>query len=288
MSAFASSRKLDASFISWRTVVSPAVDGDGVRTKAVHQLVHDDVGEERVERQMALVVGREHDLRNRHQRLRELRVLHVLEHHALGALLARHALVVRQVEGGRLNAAVAVAGGEDLVHHHERREGPELRVAQRRIDRQVVLDILQLAAELLDLRALLLVEDRDVRLERRLVVEELVLVDLVRANRRLDRCLSAPSRRRRCRSSRSTGTHPRASSRKALSVGSVASAAASRRSARGADQLVLILEAVRHGGQPAGRRATDRREESGRPGAVGVRQRLNPASRSPPRAASAG
>ena len=56
----------------------------------------------------------------------ELRVLHVLQHHALGALLADDALVVGQVEGGGLHAAVAVAGREDDVDDADRRQRAEL------------------------------------------------------------------------------------------------------------------------------------------------------------------
>ena len=55
------------------------------------------------------------------------------------------ALVVGQVEGRGLHAAVAVAGREDGVDDANRRQRAELRVAILRIDRQVVLDLLQLA-----------------------------------------------------------------------------------------------------------------------------------------------
>ena len=99
------------------------------------------------------------------------------------------ALVVRQVEGRRLHAAIGVAGREDLVDDDDRRESAELRIAVLRIDRQMVLDVLQLAGELLQLGALGFVLNRDERLERRLVVEELVLVHLVGSDRRLDGAL---------------------------------------------------------------------------------------------------
>ena len=134
-------------------------------------------------------VGGEHDLRDRHEDLGELGVLHVLQHHALGALLLQHALVVRQVEGRGLHAAVGVARGEHDVDDGQRRKAGELRVAILRIDRQHVLDALQLAAEPGQLVRLDVVAKGDERLERRLVVEELVLVDLVRSDRRLDRAL---------------------------------------------------------------------------------------------------
>ena len=92
-----------------------AVDRHVVRAEAVHQLVHHGVGEEGVEGQILLIVRRKDDLRDRDQRLGELRVLHVLEHDALRAFFARHPFVVRQVEGGGLDAVVGVAGAEDFV-----------------------------------------------------------------------------------------------------------------------------------------------------------------------------
>ena len=61
-------------------------------------------------RDLRPIRGAERDCRDRHQHLLELRVLHVLQHHALGALFLDDAVVVRQVERGRLHAAVAVAG----------------------------------------------------------------------------------------------------------------------------------------------------------------------------------
>ena len=137
---------------------------------------------------VALIGRRQHDLRDRQQRLGELRVLHVLQHHALGALFADDALVVRQVERRGLDAAVAVAGGVDLVDDGDRRQRAELRVAVLRIDRQVVLDVLQLAR-----RASAASRSRPrsctvmYASNAGLVVEQLVLVHLVGPDRRLDR-----------------------------------------------------------------------------------------------------
>ncbi len=119
-----------------------AADADAVRPEAVHQLVDDDVREEGVEGQVLLIAGRQDDLRDRRERLRELRVLDVLQHDALRALLADHALVVRQIERGGLHAAVAVAGRVDFVHDDDRRHAAELGIAVLRIDRQMVLDVL--------------------------------------------------------------------------------------------------------------------------------------------------
>ena len=97
------------------------------------------------------------------------------------------AFVVRQVERGGLHAAVAVAGGEDDVDDADGRERAELRIAILGIDRQRVLELLQVRGERLQLLRLRFVADGDERFERRLEVEPLVLVDLVRADRRLDR-----------------------------------------------------------------------------------------------------
>ena len=58
-----------------------------------------------------------------------------------------HALVVRQVEGRGLHAAIAVAGREHRVDDADGRQRAELGVAVFRIDRQVVLDLLQLGPE---------------------------------------------------------------------------------------------------------------------------------------------
>ena len=155
----------------------------------MHQFVHDDMREKRLEREILLVAGGENRLRDRDERLCELGILHVLQHHALGALLADYALVVREIEGRRLHAPIGVAGGEDLVDDDDRREGAELRIAVLRVDRQVILDILQLAGELLQLGRLRFVDNRYERFESRLVVEQLVLVHLVGSDRRLDGAL---------------------------------------------------------------------------------------------------
>ena len=92
---------------------------------------------------------------------------------------ANDALVVGQVEGRCLHAAIAIARREDGVDDANRRQRTQLGVAILRIDRQVVLDLLQLGSETRQLLCLRIVAKRDERLERGLVVEPLVLVDLV-------------------------------------------------------------------------------------------------------------
>jgi hypothetical protein len=66
----------------------------------------------------------------------ELGFLVVLQHHALAALLANHALVVRQVERCRLHAAVGVAGREHRVDDAIGASAPRAGCVLR-IDRQV-------------------------------------------------------------------------------------------------------------------------------------------------------
>ena len=116
----------------------------------------------------------------------ELRLLVVLQHHPLRALLGDHALVVGQVEGRRLHAAIGVARREHRVDDPDRRHRAQLGIAVLRIDRQVVLDVLQLGPEPRQLLRLGIVAERDEGLERRLVVEPLVFVGLVRTDGRLD------------------------------------------------------------------------------------------------------
>ena len=184
-------------------MVCAAADGDVVRPEAVHQLVHQDVREERVERDAS--PDRPAAARSSRSAAAPCSNLASCTFFSITRLVPfsrDDALVVGQVVGGGLHAAVAVAGGEDLVDDADRRERAELRVAVARIDRQVVLELLQVIAERLQLLRLGLVADGDERLERRLEVEPLVLVDLVRADGRLDRARRAPSTRRRSRSSR--------------------------------------------------------------------------------------
>ena len=112
------------------------------------------------------------------------------------------------------------------------------------IDRQRVLELLQMGGERLQLLRLGFVANRDERFERRLGVEPLVLVDLVRADGRLDRRRRAPSTRRRWRSSRSMRNASARAVRNFFSVGCAVSSAASRSSAAARAELALVLDAV--------------------------------------------
>src|SRR5258707_28374 len=83
-------------------------------------------------------------------------------------------------------AVVGVAAAEDLVDHADRRQRAELGVAQPGIDRQMVLDVLQLRREALQLLRLGVIAHGDEGLESRLVAEPLILVGLVGSDGRLD------------------------------------------------------------------------------------------------------
>ncbi len=81
---------------------------------------------------------------------------------------------------------VAVAGTEDFVHHHDGRERAELRVAILRVDREMVLDVLELGGIFLELGGFVGVLDGDERFETGFVVEPAVFIDLVGSDSRLD------------------------------------------------------------------------------------------------------
>ena len=95
------------------------------------------------------ICRRQRALRDRREHFLELRFLEVLEQYALRAFLRHHPLVVRQIEGGGLHAVIGVAGREDDVYDADRRIAADLRFAKALVDRQVVFQILQLAAEAL-------------------------------------------------------------------------------------------------------------------------------------------
>ena len=118
----------------------------------------------------------------------ELRPLRVLQHHALAALLGDDPLVVR--------AGCRPRSGRPLLPWPEEKTTSttrigampaELRVAEGGVDRQPVLEPLQLRGEAGELRRLLLVAHGDERLEGRLVAEPAVVVGLVGPDRGLER-----------------------------------------------------------------------------------------------------
>ena len=99
--------------------------------------------------------------------------------------------VITRSSLGRLNAAVwtprlASPDENTVLTTRMGAMGPQLRVAEFRIDRQVVFDLLELGSEARQLLRLHIVAQRDERLERGLVVEPLIFVGLVRPDRRLD------------------------------------------------------------------------------------------------------
>ena len=128
------------------------------------------------------VEHRQRDRGDRDEHGVELSLLDVLQHDALGSLLGHDALIIRQVERGGLDPAVRIACGEDHVDDTDRGQGAKRGIPMRRVDRQVILQFLQVTAETPEPIGFAVVADGHERLERRLVVEPLVLVDLVRPN----------------------------------------------------------------------------------------------------------
>src|SRR4030095_9129413 len=86
----------------------------------------------------------------------------------------------------RLHAARAAAGRENHVHDPDGRHRTQLRSAVLRIDRQRVLELLEVARKRLQLLRLGIVSNGDEGFEGGLGVEPLVLVNLVRTDGRLD------------------------------------------------------------------------------------------------------
>ena len=236
----------------------------------MHQLVHQDVREEGIEPDVLAIGGRQRHVRDRQQDHAELCLLHVLQHDPLGPHLALDLLVVRQVEGGRLHAAVRVARTIERVDHANGRHRPQLGVAQPGIDGQVIFQLLQLAREPAELLGLDVVAQRDEGLERGLRAEPAVLVDLVGTDGRLDagvelhprdvaRVVVVGQERRRPR------LEIMAQSRLLCERGCLA------QEARCPRQLALVFDAVGDHREAPVQAAPDRREES--PGARGVRGR---------------
>ena len=187
MSALASSMALEAYWSAWRTVVSLAAHVDVVRPQPVHQLVHQDVGEEGVERDVPPVLRGQRHLGDGQEHTLELGLLHVLEHHALVALLGADTLVVGQVEGGRLHTRGWRRPRRTRTLTTRMGDSPPsfgLRIFASM--GRCVLETLQLAAELGQLLRLGVIAQGDEGLEGGLVVEPVVLVDLVGPDGRLD------------------------------------------------------------------------------------------------------
>ena len=219
---------------------------DLVGAEPMHQLVHEDVRKEGLEGDV-LAIGEGKD----------------------------HALVVGQVVGRRLHAAVAVAGGEDEVDHADGGERAQGRVAQRGRDGQVVLDVLQLRPEAGQLGRLRLVAHGDEGLEGGLGVEPLVLVDLVGPEGRLDAGVELhPGHVRVVVVVREEGL--RAPGQERLQGGLRGQRGRLAQEVRRPRQLALVLEAVGHGRERAVRPAADGGEEPARGGLIRLPQRLHP------------
>ena len=235
-------------------------------------------------RHLRAIGRRQRDLGDGLQHHPELGLLDVLQHHLLAALLADDPLVVGQVERRCLHAAVAVAGREDDVDDTDRRQRAQRRVPQRRVDGQMVLDVLQMRAEPLQPGRLDVVAQRDEGLEGRLVVEPLVLVDLVRPDGRLDaRVEFHPGDVGFVVVVAQERSGPRLE--KPLQRGLRRQRRGLAQQSRCLPQFALVLEAVRHQlkrRRAAGRSAPDRREEAPRLGLLGRRQRRQSSARRRP------
>ena len=117
----------------------------------------------------------------------EFGLLHVLQHHPLAAFFLDYALIVGQVISGRADAVRAIASRHDLVHHRDRRQRSQFRIAVPRLDRQVILDLLQMARERFQAVRFAVVAQVHVGFVRSLVAEEFVVVSFIRADRDIER-----------------------------------------------------------------------------------------------------
>ncbi len=235
-------------------------DRDVVRPEPVHQLVHQNMREESLEGHPILVGGCERHLRDGREHHPELRLLHVLQHHALAALLLHDTLVIGQVERSRLDAAVRIPRSEDHIDDADGGELAELGGPVPGLDWQRVLQFLQVARERLQLLRLHVVAHGDERFERGLVVEPFVFVHLVRPDGGLDRGVEL---------------HPRdvagvvivrderirPAPQELLEAGLRREVGRLAEKRRRASELPLVLEGVRHGREVAVRSPADCREE---------------------------
>src|SRR5882762_3571720 len=246
-----------------------------VRPQPVHQLVHEDLREESLERDLPAIGPAQGDLRDGQERLAELGLLNVLQHHPLGPALPGDPLVIGQVVGGRLHAMVAVAAAEDLVDHLDGSEGAQLRIAQLRVDGERVFDALELGGETRELRGLPVVDQRDEGLERGLLVEPVVGVDLVGPDGGLDRRVQLHPRyvalvvvvgKEGLRARRQEPLERRL-------LGELRGLA---QQLGRAPELVLVLDAVRHPAEPAVRSPPDGGVKARRQLAVVRGERLLP------------
>ena len=251
------------------------VDFDGLRPEPVHKLVHEDVGEERIERDVRLVGGSEDAFRDRNEHMRELRFLGVFQHHAFRAFLGDDTLVVGEIKGGGLDAAVGVAGAEDEIDDANRRVAAKLRAAVARIEREIVFELLQVLAETGEFGGLGLVGDGDERFESGFEIEPFVLVNLVGPDGGFDRRVEF---------------HPRdiavvvvvveegggAFFEEGFERGLRGGIGGLAEEAGGVNEFVLIFEAVRNGGEATVGRAANDREEAGGGGVFIARERVQP------------
>ena len=199
-----------------------SVDRDGVRTEAVHQLVGQDVREERLERDVGLL------RRGRGQRPRSASGsssnFASCTFFSMTRLLPFSAVTRSSL--GRLKAAVCTPARASppmttSIHDPDRRHGAELRVPVGGSIGRLFSISCRWAENSASLCGLLVVPQGDEGLERRLIIEELVHVDLVRTDGRLDRAVEVHPGDVALVVVVATGTRPRAVCRNRFGAGVV-------------------------------------------------------------------
>ena len=128
------------------------VERDRVGPEPVHELMCESVREEWVEGDGGLLRGIERDPRDRLEYRHEFGFLDVFQHHPLAPLLGGHALVVREVECRRLHAFTRLPSRHHFIHYADGGERAQLRISVARLDREGVLDLLQVRREECELR----------------------------------------------------------------------------------------------------------------------------------------
>ena len=159
-----------------------------VRAEAVHQLVHQDVREERVEADLA----RDRPRASATAEIGTSTFWNFASCTFFSITRFEPFSVMTRSSFGRLNAAVCTPRlpsppVKTTLTTRIGASAPSFGLRYFGIDGQRVLEPLQLGAEHAELLRLGVVAQRDERFERRLVAEPLVFVGLVRADRRLDR-----------------------------------------------------------------------------------------------------
>ena len=159
---------------------------DHLRPQAMRELVRQDVEKEGVKIDVSARRVREQPSGDGHEDGLELRLLDVLEHHPLAALLRHHHLVVGQVEGRRLDAVRRVARVEELIDHGNGRQRPEVAPLVFVGHGQAHLDLAEMPRDHLQPLALRPVAQAEVGLKGGLQPHRLVEIGLVGPDGQVD------------------------------------------------------------------------------------------------------